>query len=53
VGPAPVCAEKRRGVVAAGIDGLLVTGFVADRVRLIRALGEHVLPRLIERADRV
>ena len=46
VGPADVCAEKLRGVVAAGIDGLLVTGFVAERQRLIRALGEQVLPRL-------
>jgi 5,10-methylenetetrahydromethanopterin reductase len=46
VGPASVCAEKLSAVVAAGIDGLLVTGFVADRPRLIRALGEDVLPRL-------
>jgi len=46
VGPAEACAEKLRGVVAAGIDGLLVTGFVAERQRLIRALGEQVLPRL-------
>ena len=46
VGPAAVCAEKLRGVVEAGIGGLLVTGFVHDRTRLIRALGEHVLPRV-------
>jgi 5,10-methylenetetrahydromethanopterin reductase len=46
VGPAAVCADKLRGVVEAGIDGLLVTGFVAERTRLIRALGEQVLPRL-------
>ena len=46
VGAADACAEKLRGVVAAGIDGLLVTGFVAERQRLIRALGEQVLPRL-------
>jgi 5,10-methylenetetrahydromethanopterin reductase len=46
VGPAAACAEKLRGVVEAGIDGLLVTGFVAERTRLIRALGEQVLPRL-------
>jgi 5,10-methylenetetrahydromethanopterin reductase len=46
VGPAAACAEKLRAVVEAGIDGLLVTGFVADRARLIRALGEQVLPRL-------
>ncbi len=46
VGPAAVCAEKLRRVVEAGIDGLLVTGFVAERARLIRALGEQVLPRL-------
>jgi len=50
VGPAAVCADKLRGVVEAGIDGLLVTGFVADRARLIRALGEHVLPRLTREA---
>jgi 5,10-methylenetetrahydromethanopterin reductase len=49
VGPAAVCAEKLRAVVEAGIDGLLVTGFVADRARLIRTLGEHVLPRLTTR----
>ena len=46
VGPAEACAEKLREVVSAGIDGLLVTGFVAERQRLIRALGEQVLPRL-------
>jgi len=47
VGPAAACADKLRAVVEAGIDGLLVTGFVAERTRLIRALGEQVLPRLI------
>jgi hypothetical protein len=41
-----VCAERLRGVVEAGISGLLVTGFVAGRAKLIRALGEAVLPRL-------
>jgi 5,10-methylenetetrahydromethanopterin reductase len=46
VGPAAVCAEKLRGVVEAGVGGLLVTGFVHDRARLIRALGEQVLPRM-------
>lgn len=46
VGPAAACADKLRGVVEAGITGLLVTGFVHDRTRLIRALGEHVLPRV-------
>jgi 5,10-methylenetetrahydromethanopterin reductase len=46
VGPPAVCADKLRAVVEAGIDGLLVTGFVAERQRLIRALGEQVLPRL-------
>jgi 5,10-methylenetetrahydromethanopterin reductase len=49
VGPAAVCAEKLRGVVEAGIDGMLVTGFIAERTRLIRALGEQVLPRLTAR----
>ena len=46
VGPAAVVADKLRGVVEAGIDGLLITGFVAERTRLIRAVAEHVLPRL-------
>jgi len=49
VGPAAACAEKLRGVVEAGIDGLLVTGFVTNRARLIRALGEQVLPHLTTR----
>jgi 5,10-methylenetetrahydromethanopterin reductase len=46
VGPAAVCADTLRPVMEAGIDGFLVTGFVPDRTRLIRALGEEVLPRL-------
>jgi 5,10-methylenetetrahydromethanopterin reductase len=46
VGPPAACADKLRAVVEAGITGLLVTGFVAERSRLIRALGEAVLPRL-------
>jgi alkanesulfonate monooxygenase SsuD/methylene tetrahydromethanopterin reductase-like flavin-dependent oxidoreductase (luciferase family) len=46
VGPPAVCADRLRSVVEAGIDGFLVTGFVADRTRLIRALGEQVLPRV-------
>lgn len=46
VGPPAACAEKLRAVVEAGINGLLFTGFVPDRPRLIRALGEQVLPRL-------
>ena len=46
VGPAPVVADKLRGVVDAGISGLLITGFVAERTKLIRALGEDVLARL-------
>lgn len=49
VGPAAVCAEKLRAVVAAGVDGLLVPGLVADRGRLIRTLGKHVLLRLTAR----
>jgi 5,10-methylenetetrahydromethanopterin reductase len=49
VGPAAACADKLRGVVEAGIDGLLVTGFVADRAKFIRALGEQVLPQLTSR----
>ena len=46
VGPATVVAEKLGKVVEAGITGLLVTGFVGERTRLIRALGERVLPSL-------
>jgi 5,10-methylenetetrahydromethanopterin reductase len=46
VGPPAAVADTLRAVVDAGISGLLVTGFVADRARLIRALGDTVLPRL-------
>jgi 5,10-methylenetetrahydromethanopterin reductase len=46
VGPPAAVAEKLRAVVETGIDGLLVTGFVAERTRLIRVLAEEVLPRL-------
>ena len=46
VGPPAVVAARLRGVVEAGITGLLITGFVAERARLIRALGEQVLPRI-------
>lgn len=46
VGPAAVVADKLANVVEAGISGLLITGFVAERTRLIRALGEEVAPRL-------
>ena len=46
VGPPAAYAEKLRAVMDAGITGFLVTGFVAERTRLIHALGERVLPRL-------
>ena len=46
VGPPAVVAERLRAVVDAGISGFLITGFVAERTALIRALGEQVLPRL-------
>ena len=46
VGPAAVVAEKLGRVVEAGVSGLLITGFVAERTRLIRALGEQVRSRL-------
>ena len=46
VGSPAACAEKLRPVLEAGITGFLVTGFVAARPRLIRSLGEEVLPRL-------
>ena len=46
VGPPAACAEKLRAVIASGVTGLLFTGFVPDRARLIRLLGEQILPRL-------
>ena len=46
VGPPQECAEKLRPVMAAGIDSFLVTGFVPARTRLIRTLGDEVLPLL-------
>jgi 5,10-methylenetetrahydromethanopterin reductase len=46
VGPPKALAERLRGVVKAGITGLLVTGFVSDRSKLIRRLGEEVLPQI-------
>ena len=46
VGPPSVVADKLRGVVDAGISGVLVTGFVHERQALIRTLGERVLSRL-------
>ena len=46
VGPPSAVADKLRGVVDAGISGLLVTGFVHERQALIRTLGERVLSRL-------
>jgi 5,10-methylenetetrahydromethanopterin reductase len=44
VGTPGVCAEKVSAVVEAGIPNILFTGFVRDRERLLRALGEDVLP---------
>jgi alkanesulfonate monooxygenase SsuD/methylene tetrahydromethanopterin reductase-like flavin-dependent oxidoreductase (luciferase family) len=46
VGPAKVVAERLRAVVDAGITGLLITGFVRERTRLIKALGDDVLSRI-------
>jgi 5,10-methylenetetrahydromethanopterin reductase len=46
VGPPEACAAKLCAVAEAGIGGFLFTGFVPDRGRLIRVLGEKVLPRL-------
>ena len=46
VGPPAACAEKLSAVIASGVTGLLFTGFVPDRARLIRLLGEQILPRL-------
>lgn len=47
VGPPDVCAERLRAVAAAGVPNILFSGFVQDRQRLIRLLGEQVLPRLV------
>jgi 5,10-methylenetetrahydromethanopterin reductase len=47
VGPPAACVERLREAATAGIASFLFTGFVPDRPRLIRTLGEHVLPRLI------
>lgn len=44
VGPPAVCAERVRTIVGAGIPNILFTGFVSDRERLLRALGNDVLP---------
>lgn len=46
VGPPDVCAERLRAIAAAGVPNILFSGFVHDRQRLIRVLGEQVLPRL-------
>jgi 5,10-methylenetetrahydromethanopterin reductase len=46
VGPPEAVAARLAGVVEAGISGLLVTGFVRERTKLITTLGERVLPRL-------
>jgi alkanesulfonate monooxygenase SsuD/methylene tetrahydromethanopterin reductase-like flavin-dependent oxidoreductase (luciferase family) len=43
IGAPEVCAERLRKVADAGITNVLFTGFVHDRARLIRALGEDVL----------
>jgi len=47
VGPPAACVQRLRAAAAAGIANFLFTGFVADRPRLIRALGEEVLPHLV------
>lgn len=44
VGPVDVCAAKLRDIAAAGVQNVHFTGFVHDRPRLIRTLGEKVLP---------
>jgi 5,10-methylenetetrahydromethanopterin reductase len=46
VGPPAACVEKLSAAAAAGITGFLFTGFVPDRPRLIRLLGERILPDL-------
>jgi alkanesulfonate monooxygenase SsuD/methylene tetrahydromethanopterin reductase-like flavin-dependent oxidoreductase (luciferase family) len=46
VGPAEACIARLRQVAEAGVTNLLFTGFVRDRQRLIRELGERVLPGL-------
>ncbi len=46
VGPAEACIARLRQVAEAGVTNFLFTGFVRDRQRLIRELGERVLPGL-------
>lgn len=46
VGPPEACAEALQRVAAAGVTNVLFTGFVHDRQRLIRTLGEQVLPQV-------
>jgi 5,10-methylenetetrahydromethanopterin reductase len=46
VGPPAVCIEKLGAVAVAGITGVLFTAFVPERAKVIRALGDQVLPRL-------
>jgi 5,10-methylenetetrahydromethanopterin reductase len=53
VGTPDACVQRLREIASAGITNMLFTGFVRDRPRLIRALGEDVLPRLkMEARDR-
>jgi alkanesulfonate monooxygenase SsuD/methylene tetrahydromethanopterin reductase-like flavin-dependent oxidoreductase (luciferase family) len=47
VGPPAACVERLRAAAQAGIANFLFTGFVPNRPRLIRALGEEVLPHLV------
>jgi 5,10-methylenetetrahydromethanopterin reductase len=44
VGPVDVCAARLRRLGNSGISNALFTGFVRDRARLIRTLGQDVLP---------
>jgi 5,10-methylenetetrahydromethanopterin reductase len=46
VGPPEACAGRLREIAGAGITNMLFTGFVRDRARLIRTLGNDVLPLL-------
>jgi len=52
VGPPEVCVEKLRAIAAVpGISSVCFSGLLHDRVRLIRLLGEQVLPHLAQPAQ--
>jgi 5,10-methylenetetrahydromethanopterin reductase len=46
IGPPEVCVERLRAIAAAGIDNVIVGGVGRDPTRVLRALGEQVLPQM-------